>query len=70
MGDGAPVSRAGAGLGLMAATWTLMALLGLGIVFELFPAVYVTARIAGAGYLLYLGVPDLAGRIGTGRGPR
>ena len=44
----------GAGLGLMAATWTLMALLGLGIVFELFPAVYVAARIAGAGYLLYL----------------
>ena len=44
----------GAGLGLMAATWTLMALLGLGVVFELFPAVYVGARIAGAGYLLYL----------------
>ena len=44
----------GAGLGLMAATWTLMALLGLGVVFELFPAVYVAARIAGAGYLLYL----------------
>ena len=44
----------GAGLGLMAATWTLIALLGLGVVFELFPAVYVAARIAGAGYLLYL----------------
>ena len=44
----------GAGLGLMAATWTLMALLGLGVVFELFPAVYVGARIAGAAYLLYL----------------
>ena len=44
----------GTGLGLMAATWTLMALLGLGIVFELFPAVYVAARIAGAAYLLYL----------------
>ena len=44
----------GAGLGLMAATWTPMALLGLGIVFELFPAVYVAARIAGAAYLLYL----------------
>ena len=44
----------GAGLGLMAATWTLMALLGLGVVFELFPAVYAAARIAGAGYLLYL----------------
>ena len=44
----------GAGLGLMAATWTLTALLGLGVVFELFPAVYVAARIAGATYLLYL----------------
>ena len=44
----------GAGLGLMAATWTLMALLGLGVVFELFPTVYVAARIAGAVYLLYL----------------
>ena len=44
----------GAGLGIMAATWTLMALLGLGIVFELFPAVYVAARIVGAAYLLYL----------------
>ena len=44
----------GAGLVLMAATWTLMVPLGLGVVFELFPAVYVAARIAGAGYLLYL----------------
>ena len=44
----------GAGLGLMAATWTLMALLGLGVVFELFPTVYVAARVAGASYLLYL----------------
>ena len=44
----------GAGLGLMAATWTLMALLGLGVVFELFPAVYVAARVTGAAYLLYL----------------
>ena len=44
----------GAGLGLMAATWTLMALLGLGVVFELFPTVYAAARIAGAAYLLYL----------------
>ena len=52
-GRGAGIA-VGAGLGLMAATWTLMALLGLGVVFELFPAVYVAARIAGAAYLLYL----------------
>ena len=38
----------------MAATWTLMALLDLGVVFELFPTVYVAARLAGACYLLYL----------------
>ena len=38
----------------MAATWTLMALLGLGVVFELFPTLYAAARIAGAAYLLYL----------------
>ena len=31
----------GIGLGLMAAIWTMMALLGLGLVFELFPMVYI-----------------------------
>ncbi len=36
------------GLGLIAATWTLMALLGLGVILELFPALNVAARIAGA----------------------
>ena len=45
---------AGVGLGLMAATWTLMALLGLAVVFELFPMVYIGAKIAGGAYLLYL----------------
>ena len=45
---------AGVGLGLMAATWTMMALLGLAVVFELFPIVYVGAKIAGGAYLLYL----------------
>ena len=44
----------GCGLGLMAATWTLMALIGFAAVFELFPAAYVGARTAGAAYLLYL----------------
>ncbi len=44
----------GIGLGLMAALWTLMALLGLAVVFELFPMVYVGAKIAGGAYLLYL----------------
>lgn len=46
----------GCGLGLMAATWTLMALLGLETVFTLFPLAYTTAKVAGAAYLLYLAV--------------
>ena len=45
---------AGVGLGLMAAAWTLMALLGLAVVFELFPVVYIGAKIAGGAYLLFL----------------
>lgn len=46
----------GCGLALMAATWTLFALLGLDAVFRLFPAVYVAAKIVGALYLLYIAV--------------
>ena len=45
---------AGLGLGLMAAIWTMMALLGLAVVFELFPMAYIGAKIAGGAYLLYL----------------
>ena len=44
----------GAGLGLMAAIWTMMALAGSGVVFELFPFLYVGAKAAGAAYLLYV----------------
>jgi threonine/homoserine/homoserine lactone efflux protein len=44
----------GCGLGLMAATWTLMALLGLRAAFELFPWAYGVGKIAGAIYLLYV----------------
>ncbi len=44
----------GIGLGSMAATWTLTALLGLGAVFRLFPTVYAAAKFAGAAYLIYL----------------
>ncbi len=44
----------GCGLGLMAATWTLMALLGLEAVFRLFPLAYIVAKTAGALYLLYV----------------
>lgn len=44
----------GCGLGLMAATWTLMALVGFAAVFEVFPVAYVGARTVGALYLLYI----------------
>lgn len=44
----------GIGLGLMAATWTMMALLGLAVVFQLFPSVYIGAKLLGGAYLLYL----------------
>lgn len=42
----------GAGLGLMAALWTGAALLGLEVVFTLFPAAFIVMKIAGALYLL------------------
>ena len=44
----------GAGLGLMAAIWTMMALLGFGVVFELFPFLYIGVKVVGAAYLLYI----------------
>ena len=45
---------AGAGLGLMAGIWTMMALLGLAVIFELFPMLYIGAKILGGAYLMYL----------------
>ena len=45
---------AGAGLGLMAAIWTMMALLGLVVIFEVFPMLYIGAKILGGAYLMYL----------------
>lgn len=44
----------GCGLGLMAAAWTMMALLGLEAVFLVVPWAYATVKIAGALYLLYV----------------
>lgn len=46
----------GCGLALMAATWTLMALLGLEGIFRLFPWAYAIAKLVGAGYLIYIAV--------------
>lgn len=45
---------AGMGLAVMAALWTLMALLGLEAVFALFPWAYLGFKLAGAAYLLYI----------------
>ncbi len=44
----------GCGLGLMAATWTMMALLGLEAIFHLVPWAYAVAKLVGAGYLFYI----------------
>lgn len=44
----------GCGLGLMAAIWTMMALLGLEAVFQIVPWGYAAAKFLGAIYLLYI----------------
>lgn len=46
----------GAGLGLMAAIWTGIALLGLDAVFAAFPWAYAVIKTAGAIYLIYIAV--------------
>jgi len=44
----------GCGLALMAAMWTLMALLGLEVVFTIFPWGYAAMKTVGAIYLIYI----------------
>ena len=44
----------GVGLALMAAAWTAAALLGLDVVFRVFPAAFLAMKIAGALYLLWV----------------
>lgn len=44
----------GCGLALMAAMWTLMALLGLDTVFAIFPWAYSVMKTVGAFYLVYI----------------
>ena len=46
----------GVGLGLMAAVWTGLALLGLETVFQVFPWAYGAVRICAAAYLIYLAI--------------
>lgn len=45
---------AAAGLGMMAALWTLMALLGLDGIFTMFPWLYIVLKTLGAAYLIYV----------------
>ena len=44
----------GLGLAFMAAIWTMLALLGLNSVFQIFPWAYVTVKTIGAIYLIYI----------------
>lgn len=44
----------GLGLGTAAAVWTMLSLLGLNVVFTLFPWAYLTLKLTGAAYLIYL----------------
>ena len=44
----------GFGLGSMAATWTMAALLGFEVVFRAFPSAYTAAKTIGAAYLIYV----------------
>jgi len=46
--------KTGLGLGVMAAVWTMLALLGLNGIFEIFPWAYITLKIVGAIYLFYI----------------
>jgi threonine/homoserine/homoserine lactone efflux protein len=52
-GRGAGIA-AGLGLGLVAALWTLAALLGLDALFTLFPWAYTALKIGGAAYLIHI----------------
>ena len=46
----------GIGLGAVAAGWTAAALLGLNVIFQMFPFAYMALKLAGAAYLVWLAV--------------
>lgn len=48
--------KAAIGIASGALTWTLIAVSGIAVVFEVVPSLYVALRLFGAGYLVYLGV--------------
>jgi threonine/homoserine/homoserine lactone efflux protein len=55
---------AGLAMGLASATWTLMAVVGMGAVLKASPAVLLVLRYAGAAYLIWLGVKLVLGARG------
>ncbi|WP_306113940.1 MULTISPECIES: LysE family translocator [unclassified Roseovarius] len=46
----------GIGLGATAAGWTAAALLGLNVIFQMFPFAYMTLKVIGAAYLVWLAI--------------
>jgi threonine/homoserine/homoserine lactone efflux protein len=48
--------KAAMGIASGALTWSLIAVSGIAVIFELVPSIYVALRLFGAGYLIYLGV--------------
>ena len=65
----------GVGLGAAAACWTGSALLGLNLIFQMFPFAYMTLKFAGAIYLVWLAIStwrhahdpiETTGEISTG----
>ncbi|WP_299842470.1 LysE family translocator [uncultured Roseovarius sp.] len=46
----------GIGLGAVAAGWTAAALLGLNVIFQMFPWAYMTLKLIGATYLVWLAI--------------
>lgn len=60
---------AGLAMGLASATWTLMAVVGMGAVLKTSPAVLMVLRYAGAAYLIWLGVKLVLGAPAPMPGP-
>lgn len=46
----------GLGLGAIAAAWTAAALLGLNLIFQMFPYAYTALKLVGAAYLIWLAI--------------
>ncbi len=46
----------GLGLGAVAAGWTAAALMGLNVIFQMFPLAYTGLKLAGAAYLIWLAI--------------